>query len=216
MEGDKVDFYGDPPRLWILGQEYPGTAFTRSIGDAIAETVGVTAEPEMLSLELTSNDKILVIASDGIFEFLTNRIVIDLCSQSDTPLKACEAVVKAAYEQWLVYENRTDDITVIVCFLKCKRPPVNGEKGTSDDLVVAVDRALQEKQANEEANEETAGEGEGSTERRERFVRGLSIVQKGNDSKPQALTEVLIEELDVTEVSFSQATLEEVEEVVSC
>ena len=45
-----------------------GTAFTRSIGDGIAEELGVTAEPEMLTRELTKEDKIIVLASDGVFE----------------------------------------------------------------------------------------------------------------------------------------------------
>lgn len=40
-EGDD----GDPPRLWVPNGMYPGTAFTRSIGDSIAETIGVVANP---------------------------------------------------------------------------------------------------------------------------------------------------------------------------
>jgi serine/threonine protein phosphatase PrpC len=135
--GEEVDIHGDPPRVWVEGKDYPGTAFTRSIGDALAEGVGVTAEPEMLARELTCDDHILVIASDGIFEFLTNQEVIDVCVKCETPLQACEKLVKMAYDQWLVYENRTDDISVIVCFLNCtKPPPTDGAEGTTEDLVV--------------------------------------------------------------------------------
>ena len=115
--GKDVDIKGDPPRVWVKGKDYPGTAFTRSIGDSMAEDIGVTAEPETLARELTRNDHVLVIASDGIFEFLTNQEVIDMCTTCDSPLQACEKLVKAAYDKWLVHENRTDDITVIVCFL---------------------------------------------------------------------------------------------------
>jgi serine/threonine protein phosphatase PrpC len=135
--GQDVDIHGDPPRVWMEGKDYPGTAFTRSIGDNLAEDVGVTAEPEMLARELTSNDHILVIASDGIFEFLTNQEVIDVCVGCESPLQACQKLVKMAYGQWLVYENRTDDITVIVCFMNCiKPPPTDGAEGTTEDLVV--------------------------------------------------------------------------------
>jgi serine/threonine protein phosphatase PrpC len=135
--GQDVDIHGDPPRVWMEGKDYPGAAFTRSIGDNLAEDVGVTAEPEMLARELTANDHILVIASDGIFEFLTNQEVIDVCVDCETPLQASEKLVKMAYDQWLVYENRTDDITVIVCFLSCnKPPPTDGAEGTTEDLVV--------------------------------------------------------------------------------
>lgn len=134
--GEDLDIHGDPPRIWIPGQNYPGTAFTRSLGDKLAKEIGVTCEPEILTKELTSNDHILVVASDGIFEFITNQEAIDICLAADSPLHACEALVKAAYDQWLVYENRTDDITLIVCFLSVERPvPDNGEGGTTEDLV---------------------------------------------------------------------------------
>lgn len=66
--GEEIDEGGDPPRVWSPNGDYPGTAFTRSIGDAIAEDLGVIAEPEMLTRELTPDDKIIVLASDGVFE----------------------------------------------------------------------------------------------------------------------------------------------------
>ena len=31
--GNEEDDDGDPPRLWAQGGNYPGTAFTRSLGD---------------------------------------------------------------------------------------------------------------------------------------------------------------------------------------
>jgi hypothetical protein len=45
--GDEIDENGDPPRVWSPYGDYPGTAFTRSIGDSIAKELGVTAEPEI-------------------------------------------------------------------------------------------------------------------------------------------------------------------------
>lgn len=134
--GEDVDIHGDPPRVWVEGKDYPGTAFTRSIGDSLAESIGVTAQPEMLATTVTSNDHLLVVASDGVFEFLTNQEVIDICAQCESPIVACEKIVKEAYRQWLIYENRTDDITVIVCFLtvESKTPP-DTSVGTTEDLV---------------------------------------------------------------------------------
>ena len=44
--GEEIDNDGDPPRLWAPDGDYPGTAFTRSIGDRLAEEIGVVAEPE--------------------------------------------------------------------------------------------------------------------------------------------------------------------------
>lgn len=73
-EGDD----GDPPRLWVPNGMYPGTAFTRSLGDSIAETIGVVANPEIVVLELTANNPFFVLASDGVFEFLSSQAVVDM------------------------------------------------------------------------------------------------------------------------------------------
>ena len=90
--------------------------------------------------ELSTDDRYIIIASDGVFEFLTNQMVSDMIAlYSDNPLRACKIVVSAAYELWLQYETRTDDITIIVIYL--------GEGGTiqavassDDDDVIGVDR----------------------------------------------------------------------------
>jgi len=126
--GEEIDEGGDPPRIWSPHGDYPGTAFTRSIGDAIAEELGVYAEPEMLSRELTKEDKIIVLASDGVFEFLTNQSVIDICAKFTDPLEACRAVVAESYELWLQYEMRTDDITMICIFIDDVGPPQGSTK----------------------------------------------------------------------------------------
>lgn len=137
--GDTLDIEGDSPRLWMKGKEYPGCAFTRSMGDSMSEAIGVTAAPEMLCTEITQNDEYLVVASDGIFEFLTNQAIIDLCAASESPLVACEKIVKAAYGQWLTYKNRADDITIVVCFLQNFNAPRLGcTEGTTEDLIASM------------------------------------------------------------------------------
>jgi len=115
--GEDIDEGGDPPRIWHPRDNYPGTAFTRSLGDAIAETLGVVAEPEILDRELFESDRYIIIASDGVFEFLTNQMVADLAAMHKEPLAACKAIVDSAYNLWLQYEVRTDDISVIILSL---------------------------------------------------------------------------------------------------
>ncbi|GLT48537.1 hypothetical protein SLA2020_221570 [Shorea laevis] len=105
---------GDPPRLWVPNGMYPGTAFTRSIGDSIAETIGVVANPEIVVLELTPDHPFFVLASDGVFEFLSSQTVVDMVAECKDPRDACAAIVAESYRLWLQYETRTDDITVIV------------------------------------------------------------------------------------------------------
>ena len=88
------------------------------MGDSIANRIGVYAEPEVFSKEISDEDEVLVLASDGVFEFIPNQIVLDLCMKhKNNPIHACESIVDASFEKWLTFEDRTDDITVIVIFI---------------------------------------------------------------------------------------------------
>jgi len=51
---------------------------SRSMGDKVAHSVGVSAEPETLEFTLSQDDKFLVIASDGVWEFLSNEDVAQI------------------------------------------------------------------------------------------------------------------------------------------
>ncbi|XP_021859637.1 protein phosphatase 2C and cyclic nucleotide-binding/kinase domain-containing protein isoform X2 [Spinacia oleracea] len=82
--GTEEDDEGDPPRLWVQNGMYPGTAFTRSVGDSIAETIGVVANPEIVVMELTPDYPFFVIASDGVFEFLSSQTVVDMVMEGTT------------------------------------------------------------------------------------------------------------------------------------
>ncbi|XP_044498045.1 probable protein phosphatase 2C 35 [Mangifera indica] len=115
---DEESHGGDPPRLWVQNGIYPGTAFTRSVGDSIAEKIGVVAVPEVAVVQLTSNHSFFVVASDGIFEFLSSQAVVDMAANYTDPRDACSAIAGESYKLWLEHENRTDDITIIIVNIK--------------------------------------------------------------------------------------------------
>ena len=55
---------------------------TRSIGDLVAGSVGVTCEPEIQVFNgLTPQDKCLVIASDGIWDRFSNEEITQVVMQ---------------------------------------------------------------------------------------------------------------------------------------
>jgi len=116
--GDEIDDGGDPPRIWAQDQEYPGTAFTRSIGDSLAESLGVVAQPEIQDHVISPKDKVLICASDGIFEFITTKSCIEIALLYTDPLEACKALVGESYKLWIEREDRTDDITIILGFIE--------------------------------------------------------------------------------------------------
>lgn len=117
-EEKEINYDGDIPRVWIQTKAIPGAAFTRSLGDEVGEKVGMIATPEIITREITSRDRILILASDGIFEFLTNQQVIDISKKHKDPLDACKDILKQSYKMWLEYESSVDDMTVLVIFLE--------------------------------------------------------------------------------------------------
>lgn len=80
--GGRVDQYkdikgekGGPYRVWVRHGEYPGLAMSRSMGDQIAKSVGVICDPEIREIDIAKEDKFIILASDGLWEFLTNEEV---------------------------------------------------------------------------------------------------------------------------------------------
>ena len=55
--GEEIDTSADPPRIWDGEQEFPGSAFTRSLGDLVAEKLGVYALPEIDVRTIGADDK---------------------------------------------------------------------------------------------------------------------------------------------------------------
>ncbi|XP_057771903.1 probable protein phosphatase 2C 35 [Salvia miltiorrhiza] len=117
--GDEETDGSDPPRLWVQNGMYPGTAFTRSVGDNMAEKIGVVADPEVATVQLTtSTHPFFVVASDGVFEFLSSQTVVDMVNKYVDPREACSAIAGESYKLWLEHESRTDDITMIIVHIK--------------------------------------------------------------------------------------------------
>ena len=91
-----------------------GCAFSRSIGDDIAESLGVIGEPEFMTCPIRDEHKMFILGSDGIFDFISNEEVVDIVKGYEDVSEACRALVGLAYARWIDSEERTDDITVIV------------------------------------------------------------------------------------------------------
>jgi serine/threonine protein phosphatase PrpC len=107
----------------LKSEDIPGLAMSRSFGDLVAQKVGVNAVPELSNVRLGPRDKVIVIASDGVWEFLENidvaNIVYPFFLQKNAE-GAAENLVRAAFKQWKKEESVIDDITCIVIFLDIK------------------------------------------------------------------------------------------------
>lgn len=78
------------------------------MGDFIAAELGVIAEPEVTRLNLGKEDKFLILASDGIWEFITSQAVrcrqcVELVAgfyASGNIEGACDRLVREAVACW--------------------------------------------------------------------------------------------------------------------
>lgn len=108
-----------PYRVWAKEGGYPGLAMSRSIGDLIGKKLGVIPNPGILEYDLNQNVKYIVVASDGIWEFLSNENVRDCGNKyylEKNPNAFCHEIVKCAYKIWKENGICVDDITAIAAF----------------------------------------------------------------------------------------------------
>ena len=117
---EEGEFVG-PERVWIKEEEVPGLAMTRSFGDRVAATVGVMSEPEIKEFLFDEGDKFMIIASDGIWEFISSQECVDIIKNfyDRNDLKGCcEYLYQESSKRWLKEEEVIDDTTLILVFFE--------------------------------------------------------------------------------------------------
>jgi len=115
---EEGEFVG-PQRVWLKDEEVPGLAMTRSFGDRVAATVGVISEPEIKEFDFDENDKFMIIASDGIWEFISSQECVDIIKgfYEKNDMKGCaEYLYEESSKRWLKEEEVIDDTTLILVF----------------------------------------------------------------------------------------------------
>jgi len=109
-----------PFRVWNKGCNYPGIAVSRTLGDKIAELIGVIPDPDILEFNIEDKSKYIIMGSDGVFDYLSNSDIMDIAGSlliRNNPDKACLDIIKKAAELFKEKENRIDDITINIIIL---------------------------------------------------------------------------------------------------
>ena len=126
-KGGRIESYKDeegefvgPERVWLKNEDVPGLAMSRSFGDDVAHSVGVISQPEIFEYNLVNEDKFILLASDGIWEFISSdecvNIVKDYYLKDDID-GALNYLYKESSKRWIMEEEVIDDITLIIIFL---------------------------------------------------------------------------------------------------
>jgi len=107
-------------RVWLDPQYTQiGLAMARSIGDHAVKDVGVIAEPVVTSQTLREGDEFLILATDGVWEFISSQAAVDIVREKleagEGASRACQYLIEAAAAQWHNHEgDYRDDITALV------------------------------------------------------------------------------------------------------
>ncbi|RDY14029.1 putative protein phosphatase 2C 75 [Mucuna pruriens] len=110
-------------RVWMDNNENShGLAMSRAFGDFMLKDHGVIAIPDISYHPLTSRDQFIVLASDGVWDVLSNNEVASIVWSVDTEEAAARAVVEAANGAWKKKKPSymVDDCTVVCLFLQKK------------------------------------------------------------------------------------------------
>jgi len=139
--GCRVDVLHHPDgteeaRIYLHGKGFPGIMMTRSLGDLCVKKNGVIAEPEIVKWPAKGcpPGTRLIMASDGVFEFLDSAQVADILfkalDEGRTEQEAVEAILEEAKCCWAAEEeDYCDDITVLMVPLEAPElPPIEASK----------------------------------------------------------------------------------------
>lgn len=99
-----------------------GIAMTRALGDAVMIRAGVIPTPCVDTIQIQEGD-VLVLATDGIWDVLTNDDVRNIFLECDSAQCAADTIAKKAKDRWIgdlpiMDEEKADDITVMVLHWK--------------------------------------------------------------------------------------------------
>jgi serine/threonine protein phosphatase PrpC len=108
-----------PFRVWMqLPVWAPGLAMSRALGDKMAHSIGVISKPDLVSRDITVEDEFIIIATDGVWEFISSEEAVALVTKQKDPKESCQALVDLAYQRWIEEEEGiVDDISCVVIFL---------------------------------------------------------------------------------------------------
>ena len=118
---DWADF--GPQRIWYKGRNYPGLSISRSFGDFISEPLGVFSIPDIKEYNFDfKKSKILMLATDGIWEFLSNEKVKDILMpfyEENNINGAINKIIDVARKFWKIKNPEyIDDLSSIIIFFK--------------------------------------------------------------------------------------------------
>ncbi|KAL5072799.1 hypothetical protein RYX36_011783 [Vicia faba] len=87
-------------RIWLPEGDCPGLAMTRAFGDFCLKKYGLSSVPEVFYRKILKEDEFVVMATDGIWNVLSNNEVITLVALAPKRSLAAKLIVRRAVQVW--------------------------------------------------------------------------------------------------------------------
>uniref|UniRef100_A0A804PHK0 protein-serine/threonine phosphatase n=1 Tax=Zea mays TaxID=4577 RepID=A0A804PHK0_MAIZE len=87
-------------RVWLPDEDCPGLAMARSLGDYRLKRHGVVSEPEVTHRRVAPGDLFIILATDGVWDVLSNEEVVSIVCATPRKQHASKAVAEAAAQRW--------------------------------------------------------------------------------------------------------------------
>uniref|UniRef100_A0A7C9E300 protein-serine/threonine phosphatase n=1 Tax=Opuntia streptacantha TaxID=393608 RepID=A0A7C9E300_OPUST len=109
----------DVARVWLPNNDSPGLAMARAFGDFCLKDYGLIAVPDISYRRLTEKDEFVVLATDGIWDVLSNKEVVDIVASAPSRSTAAKSLVETAVRAWKMKfpTSKVDDCAVVCLFL---------------------------------------------------------------------------------------------------
>ncbi|XVF41486.1 hypothetical protein PTKIN_Ptkin01aG0283400 [Pterospermum kingtungense] len=106
-------------RVWLPHTDSPGLAMARAFGDFCLKDFGLISVPEIYYRRLSEKDEFIVLATDGIWDVLSNQEVVDIVASAPARSSAARALVESAVRAWRYKypTSKVDDCAVVCLFL---------------------------------------------------------------------------------------------------
>ncbi|KAK1697094.1 hypothetical protein QYE76_013791 [Lolium multiflorum] len=115
----RVHSLGDEPgvhRVWLPDREAPGLAMSRAFGDYCVKDYGVISAPEVTRRRVTARDQFVILATDGVWDVLSNEEAVRVVAATPDREKAAKRLVECAVRAW---RRKRRDIAVDDCSAIC-------------------------------------------------------------------------------------------------
>ncbi|KAB1213932.1 putative protein phosphatase 2C 73 [Morella rubra] len=105
-------------RIWRPNDETTGLALSRALGDYSLKDFGLISVPDVTQRNITSRDKFVILATDGVWDVLSNQEAVQIVSSTSDRERSAKRLVECAVRAWK-HKKRgiaMDDVSAICLF----------------------------------------------------------------------------------------------------